>query len=227
MDRPTPLSLRSFVTPVTNFVLPIPLSLPLSFCYHSSILHPSPTIPIPVPVSFFNFADREVVFSRSSRTVEILNLRSSCCLALSTSLSRLSIAVFSFFHSSFFLSSVFPLKENLPCDRAKSARAFYVPDDPYGIVSRTSARTGVETDLGILSERGPGTMKLRSDDKPISRAGCGPDELFCHYRRRELVTRSVELIRIARINTECTSGCIKLCSIIENGNWDTSVRIKK
>jgi len=98
------------------------------------------------PACSFNFANRRVVFSRFSRTVdEILNPRSEL----------LSRSLFSFSFS-FLLS--FPL-----------------PPKDQSSVRYARARRSARNCLKIVHERQSmlETMELRSDDKPISRAGCG------------------------------------------------------
>jgi len=145
-----PLSLRSLVTPVTNSVLS--LSFPL-FYFHPSILHPrAPAHPDSRSGFFFQLYGSRGCFLSIFANRQDLKSRKQ---PLSRSFflpSRLSIVVF-YFSLFFFSSFMLPLKENLPCDPAKSARAFYVPGDPHGIVSRSSARTGWNGHIGTSSER--------------------------------------------------------------------------
>lgn len=138
------LSLRSPVTlRIHEYRVP---SLPVSHsipCFHLPILHPS--LKKHPAVCSFNFADRGVVFSLFSRIVEILNPRSGPLFRF----------LFFFSFSFFFRPFHFRRETNLPCDTR-------VPDDPHGIVSRSSMRAEYTRNDGAL----------RSDDKPISRAGC-------------------------------------------------------
>lgn len=126
---------------------------------------------------------------------------------------------------------MFPLKENLPCDPVKSARAFYVPDDPYGIVSRSSARAGWRRTLvhwaSVPGNDGASlgwqtnlTRRLRA------RWALRPRTLSKKRIRDTLRRAHLDPMTIGRINTECTNGRIKLCSITEKRKWDRSIRIK-
>lgn len=154
MDRPAPLSLRSLVTPVTNSVLSPSLS-PHLLCFHPSILHLRPPL---LRISSFNFGSRSCFLSIFANRRDLKSRKQP----LSRSFFPASPASRSPFSLSFF-PFMFPLKENLPCDPAKSARAFYVPDDPHGIVSRSSADgDGVETDVDTSSECTTGTTELHS-----------------------------------------------------------------
>ena len=184
MDQPAPLPLQSLVTTVTNssfsislFLFPAVSTLLLSF--NSPPLnnyHPDSR-----PDFFFQLRGSQGCFlSIFANRREILNPRSSRCLTLSFFLSppfdsRFFPFFFLFFSFFFFVrisaerkSPVRPGEE-----RASVLRAQWPARNCLKIV-RTE---GVETDAGTLSERYPGTMKLRSDDKPISRADCGSDEL--------------------------------------------------
>lgn len=187
-----------------------------SFFNSPPIPPPPPTVPIPVPVSFFNFADREVVFSQSSRTVEILNPRSSCCLALSTSLFDRRFLLF--FSLPFFCPPCFRWKKISRATRRRARERFTCPTTRTEL-SQEHPR-GRDGDGPWYTERAwPGndgaslrwqtnlTRRLRTrwTLRPLSKKRTRDTLRWAHP----------DPMTIERINIECMSGCIKLRSIIE------------
>lgn len=160
MDRPTPLSLRSLVTPVTNSALSLALFLHSAFILRFSTPRPRP--PSRFPSRFLLSTLRIArgcflsIFA-NRRDLKSKKQQPSPSPSIYQSFPPLGRRFLSLFLLYFFSSFMFPLKENLPCDPAKSARAFYVPDDPHGIVSRSSARgRGGGTDAGYIERAYPG-----------------------------------------------------------------------
>lgn len=151
----------------------------------------------PDPLSRLPFQLDRALFPLDPRTVvRILNPGSSRPLSLS-SLSWPRCFPFVFRHPDF------RRETNLPYDPTWSARAFYVSDDPHGIVSRSSARLSGRWDTRAST---PGrTIEFRSDDKPISRAGYeSPMSCFSlslsllatdAVERRNFAACSVELVQ--------------------------------
>lgn len=113
--------------------------------FHPSALHPRPRPPSRFPSRFLLSTLRIArgcflsIFA-NRRDLKSKKQQPSPSPSFYQSFPPLGRRFLSLFLLYFFSSFMFPLKENLPCDPAKSARAFYVPDDPHGIVSRSSAR---------------------------------------------------------------------------------------